>query len=76
MNFAEKLFLDPCHFPTIPDFTQIISIAVRKILVLSKYFLVVARKILILPNFLKLGECNSVQYCKDKEKTNYSNNDR
>ena len=45
-----------CRCPKIPDFARIFSIATRKIMVLLKYSLVAARKILIWPKFLRVEE--------------------
>ena len=47
-----------CRCPKFPDFAQIFHITARKILVLPKYFLVAARKNMILLKFWKLrGNC-------------------
>ena len=43
------------HLSKFPDFAQIFHIAARKTRVLPKYFLLTARKILILPKSSKLG---------------------
>ena len=43
------------HLSKFPDFAQIFHIAARKTMVLPKYFLLTARKILIFPKSSKLG---------------------
>ena len=43
------------HLSKFPDFAQIFHIAARKTMVLPKYFLLTAQKILILPKSSKLG---------------------
>ena len=43
------------HLSKFPDFAQIFHIAAGKTMVLPKYFLLTARKILILPKSSKLG---------------------
>ena len=43
------------HLSKFPDFSQIFHIAAQKTMVLPKYFLLTARKILILPKSSKLG---------------------
>ena len=43
------------HLSKFPDFAQIFHIPARKTMVLPKYFLLTAQKILILPKSSKLG---------------------